>query len=137
MTRSTVDRPSSTAVTARIFQLVLSLRPEERQSLLSDLETLVSERDRRRTRRSAAYISVDLESPKASGQGLIRNVSAGGLFIRTENPMDVGADVLMTFMVPESRRWVRAIGTVTRVSGDGAGIRFVSGLKSADRLDPT
>lgn len=136
MTRSTVDRISSADVTARIFQLVLSLQPEERRTLLRDLESRVSHGDRRRTRRSGAYISVDLESPNAYCQGLIRNVSAGGVFIRTEDALDVGADVLMTFMVPGSRRRVRAIGTVIRVSRDGAGIRFESGLKPVDRLDP-
>lgn len=125
--------PNLAAVTTRIIELVLSLKPEERFEVLEWLEQRVAERQRREHPRSGAYITVDLTSVNATFRGLIRNVSAAGVFVLTEEPLALGEAVSLAFPVPDSREMIRVSGVVTRLTEEGAGIRFESQLDALIR----
>lgn len=66
--------------------------------------------------------------------GLVSNISAGGLFISTEEPMAKGDKVEVRFSIPGSSHvfekhatvcWIRPLeATGDSVTGAGAGVRF-------------
>jgi len=66
--------------------------------------------------------------------GFTQNISAGGLFIATHQPLDVGRQVELLFHVPTKKgplrtrgvvAWVREYGEATSDVSPGMGIRFV------------
>jgi uncharacterized protein (TIGR02266 family) len=66
-------------------------------------------------------------------QGVARNISAGGIFIETQEPIPLGTQVKVIFAVPESSAQITACGEVKNHYflnyGDGdAGARSVAGM---------
>lgn len=61
----------------------------------------------------------------------IKDVSLGGMFLRTKTPMSVGTVFNFEFEVPGARSAIRGRGVVVRIGRtgdkvDGMGIRFLS-----------
>lgn len=61
---------------------------------------------------------------------VIENISSGGVFIDSENALDVGRDILMTIQFPEEPKPVTLIGEVVWNNHKGMGIRFKMGFDS-------
>ena len=78
----------------------------------------------------AAQVDVELES--RSFLAMIRNVSAGGLLIYTANPLPQNERLQLTFVLPDTKRTIRARAVVRQVtSGTSMGVEF-EGLSTED-----
>lgn len=55
----------------------------------------------------------------------VEDVSASGLFIRTNNEFKVGANITMTFELSTKERPFRINGEIVRVLPEGIGVRFI------------
>lgn len=70
-----------------------------------------SGRDRRKLRRYAKRIPAMFVSGSLCGQGHVKNLSKGGVFMRTERLPDPGAEVSILIQSPDGRK-VEVTGTV-------------------------
>ena len=56
--------------------------------------------------------------------GVMKNISAGGVFIKTITPAHVGQEIKMTFWPGDQETPMEAIGEIVRTAEDGLGVKF-------------
>ncbi len=57
-------------------------------------------------------------------EAFIKNVSSSGVFIKTSKQLLTGQEIAMTFTFPKTQKTIMATGEITRISYDGAGVKF-------------
>ncbi len=118
---STPDKESG--VTARLFELIKNMSPEEQLALLKELEQGLSENKRAHQRRPF-FMVVDYSTEDRLYKDYIQNISAGGVFIETRMPFSVGQEVSLSFPLPNYQKYIKVAGEVVRISPQGIGVRF-------------
>jgi type IV pilus assembly protein PilZ len=106
--------------------------------LVSDQQPKPSERpplsDRRSSDRIEVTWSVDCESKDTFLYASIANISEFGIFVRTQEPLEVGTRLILRFVTPGSAepfvltgqvQWVNAVRMLADNLNPGMGIRFV------------
>ncbi len=96
--------------------------------------------ERRRFTRAPMRMLIQYEVESAIRSDYITDISGGGLFIQTTNPLPIGSTLLIQMAFPNVPRLIEAIGKVVRIidlvpsSGvpPGMGIQFVD-LKPSDQ----
>ena len=95
----------------------------------------------RKDRRHRVRIDVDCTTHGMFVSNRVSNISRGGVFIESDKPLPIDAEVQMTLALPESRREVHAVGRVIwyydmrRVTAQlvpGMGIKFMD-MSAEDR----
>ena len=112
---------------------------------MSDEQPKPSERppvsDRRSSDRIEVTWSVDCESKDTFLYANITNISEFGIFVRTQEPLEVGTRLILRFAPPGSDepfvltgqvQWVNAVRMLADNPNPGMGIRFVE-LKADER----
>jgi uncharacterized protein (TIGR02266 family) len=97
---------------------------------MSDASSL----ERRKQRRAAVSIAVEVRDQRGFSFHSTRDLSSGGLFFDRAIPHAVGARVQLSFTLPGESRAIRCDGEVASVPdahGYGMGIRFLN-LSPAD-----
>jgi type IV pilus assembly protein PilZ len=105
---------------------------------VSDEQPKPSERpplsDRRSSDRIEVTWSVDCESQDTFLYASIANISEFGIFVRTQEPLEVGTRLILRFVTPGSEepfvltgqvQWVNAVRMLADNPNPGMGIRFV------------
>jgi type IV pilus assembly protein PilZ len=105
---------------------------------VSDEQPKPSERpplsDRRGSDRIEVTWSVDCESQDTFLYASIANISEFGIFVRTQEPLEVGTRLILRFVTPGSEepfvltgqvQWVNAVRMLADNPNPGMGIRFV------------
>ena len=75
--------------------------------------------ERRKHPRIPIKLRVKYRSAKDFFEDYSGNISAGGMFIRTREPVEYGTKVLLEFVLPEIPMTVRGLGEVVRVVREG------------------
>lgn len=57
-------------------------------------------------------------------EAFIQDVSSSGVFIKTTKHLFAGQEIAMTFTFPQTRKTIMATGEITRITYDGAGVKF-------------
>lgn len=85
---------------------------------------LMQSEDRRQHQRQRTYrVEVKLATPEAFRASYLRDVSSGGIFVRSTKPLAIGTRVVVQLMVAE--RLAALPGAVVRVeAGAGFGVQF-------------
>ena len=91
----------------------------------ADIETVV---ERRRSARAEVTVRVNYATVDALFSDFTRNVNEGGLFVATDEPLELEESVVLQFALPGTATPIQARGRVVRVESDGMGIEF-------DKLD--
>jgi len=86
--------------------------------------------DRRAHPRKKFLTLVDYATPDKCFSGYVHNISEGGMFILTRNPLAVGTDATLAFTMPESDIPIKAKGEVIWTGENGMGLKF----KEVDEL---
>lgn len=95
--------------------------------------------EQRKAPRVDYEVEVDVASENNFFTGFIQNISSGGLFIHTHDPLPIGSEVRVQFTVPTLRdpitaravvRWVRPYSSHAPDSVPGMGVQFVDMLPS-------
>ncbi|MBL6975242.1 MAG: TIGR02266 family protein [Deltaproteobacteria bacterium] len=96
----------------------------------------MEQEEQRRTSPRVMYeIEVGVRSDDNFFTGFIRNISEGGLFVATHDPLDVGSEVTIKFTVPTMEgevtahsivRWVRPYDERMPDAIPGMGVQFVT-----------
>jgi CheY-like chemotaxis protein len=80
--------------------------------------------DKRKHPRVGCLIAVNYDIDDWSYQSFIRNLSLGGAYIETEQPVTVGQKVSLALTLQNPNRSCRIIGTVVRRDDRGASVQF-------------
>jgi hypothetical protein len=79
--------------------------------------------EKRRHQRKTCDREVSYTSPAAPYQGSIDNISAGGMLIRTVDPVAPGVELTLDFILSGER--IRARGEVVRLGNRSLGVEFL------------
>jgi hypothetical protein len=88
--------------------------------------------EKRRHERKTCGREVSYASPAAPYRGSIDNISAGGMLIRTVDPVAPGVELTLDFTLSGKR--IRVRGEVVRLANRSLGVEFLPGEKG--RLAP-
>ena len=116
--------PNTSAITARLFEMILQMPIIERQNLLKQLEK-TQEKGKRKAPREKYFKDVDFATKDRMFRGFIHDISADGVLIQTSESLAVGQDITLAFELPHSNEQVKVRGKIARLSPSGGfGVKF-------------
>lgn len=107
----------------QLMNLIFSLNPEEHRFLLKNIEKLILD-EKRISPRKACRIPVKFQYKKSSYENFIVNISRYGCFIKTQEPLLVGEEILMDIQWDGPDNPIRIKGEVANANRIGIGIEF-------------
>ena len=96
---------------------------EQQEGLLDFLEGFIHSLRRRHLRKDCS-IPVDFAVGDKAFASMIRNISAGGVFVERANGIDVGEKTTLAFWFPELEKPSKIQGQVAWKSSEGFGVQF-------------
>jgi hypothetical protein len=115
-------KPDVDQVADEIIRLFKELPRDQQTSLLKKLQTHLADQRRHPRKDYTAAVSYNVEG--RDYHDFIQNISAGGVFITTPQPMLVGQKTRLTFPVPGQNADIKISGTIVRIEPDGFGVEF-------------
>jgi Tfp pilus assembly protein PilZ len=113
-----------TPAKTQLLRLINSMSEAQCQKFLKRIKTWRRNKDRREDPRIACAIPVDYSVEGRVFKDFIHDISAGGLFIKTQASLSAGQDITLTFMPPEGKKPVRIDGKIERSDARGIGVKF-------------
>ena len=107
----------------KLFNIVLSLSEKQQMTLLKHAEKLFLEEKRSSTRRDCK-IPVYYATYDRVYSNYIDNINRNGLFIKTQRPLIVGEEILMTFRLKGFDKPIKIKGEVAHATRAGIGVEF-------------
>jgi Tfp pilus assembly protein PilZ len=107
----------------RIGHLVDNLTDEKKQLLLNLLLEW-QQAERRDDSRVPCLIAVDYSDRKRVYHDFIQDLSKGGVFIETREPLQLGEAIGLTFSMPTSENHFKVSGKIVRKADGGIGVQF-------------
>ena len=109
-----------------IFEIITDMPDTELRLLLKDLEKWEKSKDKKRKypRRSTLIDITYSSDQRGFFEDVIRNISAGGLYIETNLLSELGQKLTMTFSHPNSGDPIKVLGKVIRTDSEGIGVKF-------------
>jgi len=122
-----------------IFKMILDLPDNQQLMIIDQVEVMIEgERlwdeekinvldiDTRRGSRKPCVILVDFSTDERSSQEFIHDISIGGAFIKTEQPLVIGQTIALSFSIPNFEKSFELAGKVVRCNGEGIGVKFLN-----------
>ena len=123
----TIQKSNISAITARLFGLILKMPIEERRKLMEDLEARQGAQQRQFSRKDY-FMSVQSVVNERLYDGFIKNISPAGIFIEIAHEdvksIRVGDPIILTFKHPDSQKPLKITGEVVRMEEGGIGVSF-------------
>jgi len=120
--------PGQNDVTKRLIDVIKNLPLRRQGEILDALEKEKSgktvENEQRRHSRKDILLPVDYASYDNCFRDFIRDISVGGVFIETKQPLLAGQKIAMTFMTPDNQNHFKINGKIVRDVPDGIGVKF-------------
>jgi Tfp pilus assembly protein PilZ len=118
----------------KLFNLILTLNPEEQRFMLKNVERLIL-REKRSSARKVCRLPVRYFYYGRIFNNFIANISRNGCFIEAQKQFSVGEKILMEIQLGGDNEPIRIKGEVVNANRMGMGIEFkeVSG-EMAERL---
>jgi hypothetical protein len=109
-----------------IFEIITDMSDTELRQLLKDLEKWEKSKNKKRKypRRSTLIDITYASDQRGFFEDVIRNISAGGLYIETTLLSELGQKLTMTFSHPDSGDPIKVLGKVIRADSEGIGVTF-------------
>jgi Tfp pilus assembly protein PilZ len=120
-------------LTAHLFKLIIDLSEEQQNQLLDQLSGMLSEEvpektitlDEREAPRKACTIAVSFKAQGHSFQDTILDISAAGVFIKTDESLKVGQGITLRFSFPDAAEEDLDIeGEIVWRGPRGIGVKF-------------
>ncbi len=120
------------ALTAHLFKMIIDLSEEQQNQLLDRLNEMLAEEvpektimlDEREAPRRSCTIAVNFETQGSSFQDTILDISAAGVFIKTEESLEVGQGIALRFSFPSAEEDLDIEGEIVWRSPRGIGVKF-------------
>ena len=111
-------------IISHLIELITRMPFGEQQALLEELEER-SPKFKRKHLRKGIHTGVEYATKGFKGNGFIKNISAGGVFIETRMPFRLREEISLDFNFPtDPPRRIKLHGKIVRVSPNGVGIEF-------------
>ena len=116
------------SVSVRLIRHILDMSYESQISLLKQLEGMptaaldISDRDDRR-RSFTSNVSFTVQGVDYTGTS--SDISAGGMFIKTDESFPVGQTMSLTIQYTNRKKQARVPAEIVNVREDGVGVRFL------------
>ncbi len=119
-------------LSSHLFKLIIDLSEEQQNHLLDRLSEMLSQEvpektitlDEREAPRRSCTIAVNFETQGTSFQDTILDISAAGVFIKTDETLDVGQGLSLRFSFPGAEEDLDITGEIVWRSPRGIGVKF-------------
>ena len=119
----TSNEAGRSRVISRIFELINRMSKDEQQALLVELERGLY-KGRREHERKSFLETLDYTSAAGAYRDFVKNISEGGIFIETRNPLSVGEEISMTLLDSKHKKRLKIQGEIVRMEREGIGVKF-------------
>jgi hypothetical protein len=121
-----------------IFKMILDMPGNQQLLIIDHLEEMAKKEslwdekinvvdiDTRRASRKPCVILVDFSTEDRSSQDVIHDISVGGAFIKTDQPLVIGQEIALSFSVPNFEKSFELAGKIVRCNGEGIGVKFMN-----------
>jgi len=107
----------------KLFNLIITLNPEEQRFLLKNVEKLILT-EKRASARKVCRIPVRYFYYERVFNNFILNISRNGCFIEAQKPLSVREKILMDIQLDGDNESIRIKGEVAHANRMGMGIEF-------------
>ncbi len=107
----------------KLFNLILTLNPEEQRYMLKNIERLIL-REKRTSARKVCQLPVSYSNNGRVFNNFIVNISRTGCFIEARKQLSVGENILMNIELDGDDKSIRIKGEVANATRMGMGIEF-------------
>jgi len=119
---------NSDAITVRLFKLILELSDEQRRTLLKQAEAMrypsPDENERDNARRPYST-NINFLVDDRSLRGLSQDISSGGMFIETNEPLNIGDVITILIPNPKDETTIKMPSKVVRKTAEGVGVEYI------------
>jgi len=126
MGSSEIKSKNYNTYTKKLFNLILTLNPEQQRFLLKNVEKFIL-KEKRTSDRKACRIPVKYFYKKriySIYSSFIVNISRDGCFIEAQKPLLVGENILIDILLDGDDKSLRVKGEVANTNRIGMGIEF-------------
>jgi hypothetical protein len=119
------EEPNSThpeSVTDLLIESIKKLSVSQQEYLLQAVKDWMS--DNREYPRKDCQADVLYSDNNRLAQGMIINISAGGLYLQPDSPFAVGQEITLTFEHPFAKKQIKVNGEIIRSNQKGIGVKF-------------
>ncbi len=95
-------------------------------STLPQGKTGRSNQENRRDIRKSYFMAVDYATDDRLHQEFINDISCGGVYIETRQPLPVGQKISLSFALPDQQTHIKVSGGVVRSDAKGIGVAFLT-----------
>lgn len=117
---ATGSQPKS--VTDQLIETIKKLSDSQQEYLLESVRNWI--KDNREYPRKNCKADVIYSDNSRLAQGMIVNISSGGLYLQPDSPFAVGQDVTLSFEHPFAEKQVKVNGKIVRSDEKGIGVKF-------------
>ena len=120
------------ALTSHLFKLIIDLSEEQQVHLMGRITEMLSEElpektitlDERESPRRICTIAVNFETQGNSFEDTIKDISAAGVFIKTDESLEVGKGISLRFSFPGGKADLDIQGEIVWRRPRGIGVKF-------------
>ena len=69
-------------------------------------------------------VIAECKTENSTFRGIVKNLSTEGIFIETNKPISIGEEIAFSFILPASKKAVKATGVVVRSAFSGIGVNI-------------
>lgn len=110
------------AVTEQLIETIKKLSDSQQEYLLEAVQDWIQ--DNREYPRKTCQTDVIYSDNNRLAQGIIVNISAGGIYIQPDSPFSLGQEIILSFEHPFAEKQVKVNGKIVRSDEKGIGIKF-------------
>lgn len=122
----------STVLTSHLFKLIVDLSEDQQIHLMDRITGMLSEEppektidlDERESPRRICTIDVNFETQGHRFQDTIEDISAAGVFIKTDESLEVGHGISLRFSFPDGEADLDIKGEIVWRRPHGIGVKF-------------
>ncbi len=108
----------------KIIQRIQNLTSEQQRQVMAFLDSIPKDGLRGYSRLSAKLEIDAVVDDKSHVQSDTRDISASGVYIKTDMEFGIGKSIRIAFSIPENDIPLKLHGEITRIEKDGIAIRF-------------
>jgi len=105
----------------QLVEIISKMTDDEQEKLL---EVLKKRRPEERAQRISLYTEAKFTVGDIAYNGVVMDLSSGGLFIETDETFTVGQEVAIDLKRPKDAKIIKVRGRIARVEHNGIGIQF-------------
>lgn len=117
---------SPKSITDQLIEAIKDLSNSQQEKLLEAIHKW--KKDSREYPRKDCHGDVIYSDNNRLAQGMIMNISAGGLYVQPDSPFAVGREVILSFEHPFTEKQVKVTGKIVRSDQNGFAIKLDQSL---------